>query len=147
MKQRYSYFFLVVFIMLGFNTIASAQNLAQEAYTIFEQACLICHGENGAYRESLIIEHNVLIENGKIIPGDPESSVFYQRLIETNVAKRMPLEQPPLSAEAIETIRHRSHAIYWDEKNNVGETVASGVYFYTLTAGNFTAARKMLILK
>ena len=28
-----------------------------------------------------------------------------------------------------------------------GESVASGVYFYTLTAGDFTATRKMLILE
>ena len=41
----------------------------------------------------------------------------------------------------------RSKAIYWDGRNGVGESVASGVYFYTLTAGDFSATRKMLILK
>ena len=41
----------------------------------------------------------------------------------------------------------RSRAAYWDGKNAVGEPVASGVYFYTLTAGDFTATRKMLIKK
>ena len=41
----------------------------------------------------------------------------------------------------------RSRAAYWDGKNEFGEPVASGVYFYTLTAGDFTATRKMLILK
>ena len=41
----------------------------------------------------------------------------------------------------------RSRAAYWDGKNAVGELVASGVYFCTLTAGDFTATRKMLILK
>ena len=41
----------------------------------------------------------------------------------------------------------RGRAAYWDGKNEVGESVASGVYFYTLTAGGFTATRKMLILK
>ena len=40
-----------------------------------------------------------------------------------------------------------SRAAYWDGKNNLGESVASGVYFYTLTAGDFTATRKMLIRK
>ena len=41
----------------------------------------------------------------------------------------------------------RSRAAYWDGKNGLGEPVASGVYFYTLTAGDFTATRKLLILK
>ena len=41
----------------------------------------------------------------------------------------------------------KSRAAYWDGRNAVGEPVASGVYFYTLTAGDFTATRKMLIRK
>ncbi|MDE0089158.1 MAG: cohesin domain-containing protein, partial [Candidatus Poribacteria bacterium] len=52
--------------------------------------------------------------------------------------------------------QNRSRAAYWDGRNEFGEPVASGVYFYTLstestrdsvTAGNFTATRKMLIRK
>ena len=41
----------------------------------------------------------------------------------------------------------RSQAIYWDGRNQLGEKVASGVYFYHLSAGDFSATRKMLILK
>ncbi len=41
----------------------------------------------------------------------------------------------------------KSRAAYWDGRNAVGEPVASGVYFYTLEAGDFTATRKMLIRK
>ena len=41
----------------------------------------------------------------------------------------------------------RSRAGYWDGRNALGEPVASGVYFYTFTAGEFTATRKMLIRK
>ncbi|RKU28100.1 hypothetical protein C6499_10515 [Candidatus Poribacteria bacterium] len=50
----------------------------------------------------------------------------------------------------------RSRAAYWDGKNAQGESVASGVYFYTLstestrdsvTVGDFTATRKLLIRK
>ena len=41
----------------------------------------------------------------------------------------------------------RSRAAYWDGRNTLGEPVVSGVYFCTLTAGEFTATRKMLIRK
>ncbi|MXV75564.1 T9SS type A sorting domain-containing protein, partial [Candidatus Poribacteria bacterium] len=43
--------------------------------------------------------------------------------------------------------QNRSRAAYWDGRNQFGEPVASGVYFYTITAGDFTATRKMLIRK
>ena len=41
----------------------------------------------------------------------------------------------------------KSRAAYWDGRNTIGEPVASGVYFYTFKAGEFTATRKMLIRK
>ena len=40
-----------------------------------------------------------------------------------------------------------SSAAYWDGKNAVGERVASGIYFYTLQTADFTATRRMVILK
>ena len=45
------------------------------------------------------------------------------------------------------TYEDRSKAIYWDGRNRLGEPVASGVYFYTLTAGDYSATRRMMILK
>ena len=45
------------------------------------------------------------------------------------------------------TYHSKNRAAYWDGQNEQGERVASGVYFYTLTAGNFTATRKMFIKK
>ena len=41
----------------------------------------------------------------------------------------------------------RSRAAYWDGRNNMGEQVASGVYFYSLQTPDFSATRKMLIVK
>ena len=41
----------------------------------------------------------------------------------------------------------RGRAAYWDGRNAAGEPVASGVYFYTLSAGDFSATRKMVIRK
>ena len=41
----------------------------------------------------------------------------------------------------------RSKAIYWDGRNESGEQVASGVYFYQLQAGDYSQTRKLVILK
>ena len=52
-----------------------------------------------------------------------------------------------LGHQAAGVYESKSRAAYWDGRNSVGERVANGVYFYTLTAGDFAATRKMLILK
>ena len=41
----------------------------------------------------------------------------------------------------------RTRATCWDSRNEFGEAVASGVYFYHLSAGDYSATRKMVILK
>ncbi|MAE00949.1 MAG: hypothetical protein CMK53_09950 [Proteobacteria bacterium] len=41
----------------------------------------------------------------------------------------------------------QNRAAYWDGKNTLGEQVASGVYFYTIQAGELTDTRKMLLMK
>ena len=41
----------------------------------------------------------------------------------------------------------RSKAIHWDGRNELGERVASGIYFYNLSAGNYSITRRMVILK
>ena len=52
-----------------------------------------------------------------------------------------------LGHQPVDRYESRSRAAYWNGKNALGESVASGVYFYTLTADDFTATRKMLIRK
>lgn len=42
---------------------------------------------------------------------------------------------------------NRSKAVYWDGRNEFGEHVASGVYFYRISAGDYSATKKMVILK
>ena len=42
---------------------------------------------------------------------------------------------------------NRAKAIYWNGRTEFGERVASGIYFYYLTAGDYSATRKMVILK
>ena len=67
----------------------------------------------------------------------------------THYLRRKWADSPALSLghQPAGIYQSRSRAAYWDGRNALGEPVASGVYFYTLTAGDFTATRKMLIQK
>ena len=96
---------LLIFIV-GSQNISAQQQIAQDAHAIFQRSCLICHGPDGAYKETLLIEHNALIQNGTVVPGNPDASELYNRLLTTDAAKRMPLGQPQLSTQAIDTIRN-----------------------------------------
>ena len=41
----------------------------------------------------------------------------------------------------------QAKAAYWDGRNGKGESVASGIYFYRFQAGDYSATRRMVILK
>ena len=107
MKRIHTFITLIVFmcIALGYSSAEAQQNIAEQAYNIFQRNCLNCHGEHGAFTEEIIIDHTALIETGAVVPRKPGASSLYQRLIEKRVEKRMPLGQPPLSPAAIRTIR------------------------------------------
>ena len=91
-------------VVLGYRSADAQGNLAQQAYAIFQQNCLNCHGEHGAYTENIIIDHTALIETGAVVPGKPIESELYKRLFAEDAAKRMPLGQPKLPPAAILTI-------------------------------------------
>ena len=86
-------------------------------------------------------------------PFNPETWIPYQLAKPANVtltiyaADGRLIRTLALGHQSAGTYHSKSRAAYWDGKNELGEKVASGVYFYTLTAGKFTATRKMLIRK
>ena len=104
-QHRIALIGLLIFIV-GSQTVSAQQQIALDTHAIFQQSCLVCHGPNGAYKESLLMEHNALLEKGSVVPGNPDASELYKRLITTETAKRMPLGQPQLPAQAIDTIRN-----------------------------------------
>ena len=86
-------------------------------------------------------------------PFNPETWIPYQLAEPTDATLRIyavngqMVRTLALGHQAAGIYQSRSRAAYWDGRNAFGEPVASGVYFYTLTAGDFTATRKMLIRK
>ena len=86
-------------------------------------------------------------------PFNPETWIPYQLASDVDVALMIHasdgtlVRRLALGHKVAGTYYSRSRAAYWDGRNDGGESVASGVYFYTLRAGEFAATRKMLIRK
>ena len=86
-------------------------------------------------------------------PFNPETWIPYQLAKDADVTLHIYtvngilVRTLALGHQAAGMYQSRSRAAYWDGRNAFGESVASGVYFYTLTTGDFTATRKMLIRK
>ena len=86
-------------------------------------------------------------------PFNPETWIPFRLAQDANVTVNIfnrsgdlvrTIEVGPKEADVYE---NRSGAIYWDGRNEFGERVANGTYFYTLTANRFSATRKMAILR
>ena len=86
-------------------------------------------------------------------PFNPETWIPYRLAKSSDVQLRIydtqgrMVRHLDIGHQAAGVYQTRSRAAYWDGTNAMGESVASGLYFYTLTAGDFSATRRMLILK
>ena len=86
-------------------------------------------------------------------PFNPETWIPYQLASAGDVTLRIHaldgtlVRTLSLGYKAVGVYQSRSRAAYWDGRNEFGESITSGVYFYTLTTSDFNATRKMLIQK
>jgi hypothetical protein len=86
-------------------------------------------------------------------PFNPETWIPFELANEAEVV----LEIYNIKGELVRvlSIGHKSagcylskeKAVFWNGKNQNGEAVANGLYFYTLKAGEFQATRKMILVK
>ena len=86
-------------------------------------------------------------------PFNPETWIPYYLAHNADVMltiyniKGMVMRQLSLGYQQAGYYTDRTKAAYWDGHNNLGEPVGSGVYFYQLQAGDYSATLKMVILK
>ena len=102
---------------------------------------------------SLIIPQETALHANYPNPFNPETWIPYQLAAPAEVTLTLygmnggAVRRLELGHQAAGLYQSRSRAVYWDGRNQDGEPVASGLYFYTLRAGEFTATRKMLTRK
>ena len=86
-------------------------------------------------------------------PFNPETWIPYHLAHDTDVTltiydtKGAMVRRLDLGHQQTGYYTDRTKAAYWDGRNNLGESVGSGVYFYQLQTEDFSAIRKMVILK
>ena len=86
-------------------------------------------------------------------PFNPETWIPYQLAHAADVTltiydtQGVPVRQLDLGYQQPGYYTNRTRAAYWDGRNSLGEAVGSGVYFYHLHAGDYSAIDKMVILK
>ena len=106
----------------------------------------------------VIAEMKVIPETTALLPNypnpfNPETWIPYHLAQDANVTvtiydvRGSAVRELVLGHQPAGVYESRGRAAFWDGKNQLGEPVASGLYFYTLTAGEFNATRKMLIAK
>ena len=102
---------------------------------------------------ALIIPEETALHANYPNPFNPETWIPYQLATSAEVTLTIynmnggAVRRFELGHQAAGLYQSRNRAAYWDGRNGRGEFVASGIYFYTLKAGEFTATRKMLIRK
>ena len=86
-------------------------------------------------------------------PFNPETWIPYQLAKEADVTLTIfdtngnTVRRLDLGHQSAGYYADRGRAVYWDGRNEYGEKVASGVYVYHLSAGDYSSVRRMLILK
>ena len=86
-------------------------------------------------------------------PFNPETWIPYQLATDTEVritiynTQGVVIRTLHLGHQSAGYYTSRSRAAYWDGRNALGESVASGLYFYQLQADDRSQMRRMLILK
>ncbi len=96
---------------------------------------------------SLIPITNVLYQNYPN-PFNPETTIRYQ----IGQRGQVTLEIYNMLGQKIRTLVHKSqspgqHQIHWNGANDAGNSVASGIYIYSLKTSEFTHTRKLVLIR
>lgn len=101
---------------------------------------------------ALLPQQNVLLQNYPN-PFNPETWIPYHLASAADVqiiiydATGAWVRRLDLGHRTAGNYQDRRHAAYWDGRDETGELVASGLYVYQLRVADFSATRRMVILK
>ncbi|MCX6132231.1 MAG: T9SS type A sorting domain-containing protein [Ignavibacteriales bacterium] len=81
-------------------------------------------------------------------PFNPSTTIEYQLSQRDNVEIRVYNVAGELVKKLLDTEMSAGvHSVAWDGRDDVGQSVSTGTYFYQVKSGNILQAKKMLLLK
>ena len=138
---------------LEFTVTDTHGNIASERFNFTVNPMNLAHAVLNVTLEGIGTPKQSLLLQNYPNPFNPETWIPY-RLSENGQvslsiydAKGTLIRTLSLGYQSAGFYQDQGRAAYWDGRNDFGEPVASGVYFYKLTTASFQQTRRMLILK
>jgi len=114
---------------------------------------LVQAGDSLLDLESILVPNRTAVAQNYPNPFNPETWIPYQLAKDASVK----INIYNVAGQLVNTLNigrnpagiysSKQRAAHWDGTNETGEKVASGVYFFSIQAGNFMATKKMVVLK
>lgn len=118
------------------------------AYTLSYKALPKPFGQDKDHPNNLIIPEQFCLDQNLPNPFNPETKIRYQLPHTAHVT----LAIYNLLGQKIRSLIDEQqasgvYAVHWDGRDENGSSVASGVYLYAISAGEFRQVRKMLLVR
>lgn len=99
-------------------------------------------------KNTAVIPSKFLLDQNYPNPFNPATTIRYSLPQQSNVN----LSIYNILGQRVATLVHEvkdagTHSVVWHGKSDAGFSVASGIYFYHITAGSFSAVKKMMLVK
>jgi len=108
---------------------------------------LITDRSGAAWHKSIIIKYTppavFALEQNFPNPFNPSTTIYYQLPIDGRVS----LKVYNVLGQEVTTLFDEQQSAGYHEARLDASTLASGLYFYRMSAGNFTAVRKLMVIK
>ncbi|HEX7400763.1 MAG TPA: T9SS type A sorting domain-containing protein, partial [candidate division Zixibacteria bacterium] len=129
-------------------TIKEATLVDRDANKIPVEIIAVMKDEEGLDAEGSIIPKNFVLSQNLPNPFNPETQISYDLPSACQVKLCIYNLLGQKARTLLDEYQSAGHKIVnWDGKDDRGNGLASGVYFYRIQAGDFTDAKKMIMIK
>jgi pullulanase/glycogen debranching enzyme len=123
-------------------------NLQPGEYRLYTSVRIPGSGIPTSVNENNSIPQDYKLDQNYPNPFNPSTTINYQLTSLSNVKIKI---FDILGREVVTLVNTQKPAgkykVIWNGTDNSGNKVTSGIYFYTIQTGNFTASKKMVLLK